>query len=130
MTTITDKLAAALRDCRETLAWYSVNAEGNSTENPDPDDIELVAAADAALAEYDAARAAVTELVECVAPLLASLKSRITQENAMTEQAVMVRRAFFTVRYGRGPGEWPYSARDVTKSMAAQLPDTHPKKES
>lgn len=39
--------------------------------------------------------------------------------------------AFFTVRYGRSSaGEWPYSARDVTKRMAAQLPDTHPKKES
>ena len=39
------------------------------------------------------ARAAVAELVEDVAPLLASLQSRITSDNAMTPQAVMVRRA-------------------------------------
>lgn len=32
---------------------------------------------------------------------------------------------FFTVKYGRASmGEWPQSFKDVTKKMAATLPDT------
>lgn len=54
MNDITQQMADALRRARETLAWYSVNAEGNSQERPDEDDIEIVAAADTALAAYDA----------------------------------------------------------------------------
>lgn len=42
--------------------------------------------------ELREARAAVAELVACVVPLATSLTARIDQNNAMSPQAVMVRR--------------------------------------
>lgn len=38
-------------------------------------------------------RAVVADLIAEVTPLIASLQSHITQDNAMTQQAIMVRRA-------------------------------------
>lgn len=49
-----EQLAAALRRCKNSLAWYAINAEGNSSEAPDADDVESVALADAALAAFEA----------------------------------------------------------------------------
>lgn len=54
---VLDQLATALRRCKASLAWYATNAEGNSPENPDPDDVEGVALADQALAAFAAYQA-------------------------------------------------------------------------
>lgn len=52
-TTTVQLLAAALERCSRTLEWYSVNADGNTPQNPDADDVEGITLAKQALAQYE-----------------------------------------------------------------------------
>lgn len=51
-TTTVQLLAAALERCSRTLEWHSVNADGNTPQNPDVDDVESITLAKEALAKY------------------------------------------------------------------------------
>ncbi len=47
------QLATLLSECRGTLHWYSVNANGNSAKHPDDGDTELIGKIDQALADFN-----------------------------------------------------------------------------